>query len=344
MNAVPADTRAPHLDLEDLIAEVTGQPIDDPAREHLTRCQHCRAEANRWDLVAAGVRGLVTATPEPAPPPALPRQTRPGPARPRKPLPRPALPRHPFPRPARPRLPAGPRRRAALAASAAAALVVVGGAGYAATAALTRPASGPVLTAVSGCSGVELTDGTLEQVNGTSLVIKTASGRPVTVTTAAATIVTVAGALRGDITDGAPVIAIGPSSAGTVAAASVTVGSLPGGKKGNLTPPTGWVVARGTAADASTAGFTVVTSGGTRVPVTTTGSTFVVQPRARLSQLQVGVTIVAVGHAGPDGTLSAAGVVQQPPGPMQVHFSLPIRHCSPALLADALATAVASGG
>ena len=122
MNAGPADTRSPHLDLGDLIAEVTGQPIDDRAREHLTRCEHCRAEANRWDLVADGVRGLVAATPEAAQP-----------ARPRR---------------ARPRVLAGPRRRTVLAASAAAALVLLGAAGYRATTALTRHAPGTVLTAV----------------------------------------------------------------------------------------------------------------------------------------------------------------------------------------------------
>ena len=66
MNTGPADTRSPHLDLEDLIAEVTGQPVNGRARAHLARCEHCRAEANRWDLVASGVRGLAAATPEAA--------------------------------------------------------------------------------------------------------------------------------------------------------------------------------------------------------------------------------------------------------------------------------------
>ena len=74
MNAGPADTRSPHLDLEDLIAEVTGQATDDRAREHLARCEHCRAEANRWNLVADGVRGLAADTPETAQP-ARPRHT-----------------------------------------------------------------------------------------------------------------------------------------------------------------------------------------------------------------------------------------------------------------------------
>ena len=112
MNAGPADTRSPHLDLADLIAEVTGQAIADPAREHLARCEHCRAEVNRWDLVAGGVRGLAAATPEAA---------------------QPARPRH-----TRPRVLAGPRRRTVLAASAAAALVLLAAVGYGATTALTQ--------------------------------------------------------------------------------------------------------------------------------------------------------------------------------------------------------------
>jgi hypothetical protein len=317
MNTGPADTRSPHLDLEDLIAEVTGQPVDGRAREHLARCEHCRAEANRWDLVASGVRGLAAATPEAAPP-----------AR---------------PRPAR--LPVGPRRRTVLAA-AAAALVVLGGAGYWATTALTRHASSTVLTAVSGCSGLELAHGTLERVNG-NLVIKTASGQPVTVTTTPSTKVSVAGPLRSDITDGASVIALGPRSGGTIAAASVTVGLPPGPSSGpgalKVTPPPGWGVARGTVANTGIGGFTVVTPGGTRVPVTTSGGTRVVVPRASLGQLQAGLATVAVGHAGPHRTLSAVLVLQQPPGPLQVHFNVTTRGCSPASLADALATAFSGG-
>src|SRR5262249_24415338 len=54
MNAGPADT---HLDLGDLIAEVTGQAIDDRAREPLALCGPCRAEAKRWDLVAGAGGG-----------------------------------------------------------------------------------------------------------------------------------------------------------------------------------------------------------------------------------------------------------------------------------------------
>ena len=104
-----------------------------------------------------------------------------------------------------------------------------------------------------------------------------------------------------------------------------------------MTPPPGWVAVQGTVSDASTAGFTVVTSGGTRVPVTTSGGTFVVVPHASLGQLQAGVTTVALGHAGPDGTLSAIGVLQQPPGSQcRVHFNVAVRGCSPASIAEAL--------
>src|ERR1700722_3825161 len=99
MNAGHADTRSPHLDLGDLIAEVNGQAIDDRAREHLTRCEHCRAEVSRWDLVAGGVRALAAAAPAAA---------------------QPARPRH-----TRPRVLAGPWRRAMLVAGSAAAALVL---------------------------------------------------------------------------------------------------------------------------------------------------------------------------------------------------------------------------
>lgn len=306
MNARPADTRSPHLDLGDLIAEVTGQPIDDRAREHLTRCEHCHGEANRWELVAGGVRSLAAATPEAA---------------------QPARPRH-----TRPHVLAGPRRRTVLAASAAAVLVLLGGAGYGATAALTRHAAGTVLTAVSGCTALEQANGTLERVNGSSLVIKTASGQPVTVTTTAATFMTMSGPLLSDITDGASVMVRGHSSGAAIAAAIVTVG-----QPFSAVNPPGFVPVRGTVADPSTAGFTLVTSTGTRIPVTTSGSTLVVVPHASLGQLQAGAATFALGHAGPDGTLSAQAVAtisQLPSGP---RLSMTYRGCSPAAIAAALA-------
>jgi len=122
--------------------------------------------------------------------------------------------------------------------------VVLGGGGYGLTAALTRHVAGPVgsstktaLTAVSGCTALKEASGTLEQVNGTSLVIKTASGQPVTVTTTASTLISVSGAPLSDITNGVSIAVAGPSSDGTVAATTVVVGwphsndtpRLPGG-------------------------------------------------------------------------------------------------------------------
>jgi hypothetical protein len=320
MNAGPAGTRSPHLDLEDLIAEVTGQPVDDQAREHLTHCEHCQAEANRWDLVASGVRALAADTPQTAQPNR--------------------------PRPTQLRVLGNPRRRTMLIASAAAAAVLLGAGGYAISNALTRHTPTAVLTAVNGCSGVELANGTLQQVNGTSLVIQGANGQRVTVTTTPSTTVSVAGALLSDVTNGASVIVLGPRSGGTIAALSITVGRLPGNGTPKVTPPPGWGVAEGTVADAGTAGFTVVTSGGTRVPVTTSSGTNVVVPDASLSQLRTGagITTTAVGQAGPNRTLAAKGVLQQPQGgQFHIQFHVKVSGCSPTSLAAALNAVLASG-
>lgn len=308
MNTGPADTRSAHLDLEDLIAGACGQPVADRARDHLAGCEHCRAEARRWDLVARGVRGLAAAAPEAAPP-APPRS--------------------------RPRALAGPRRRTILAASAAAAVLVLAGVGYGLTGVLTRHAPGAVLTAVSGCNGLRLGAGTLEQVNGSSLVLKMAGGRPVAVTTTPSTKVSVAGPLRRDITDGATVVVLGPRSGQTIAAASVTITSSLRGL--SVSPPSGWVAAIGTVSDAGPAGFTVVTPGGGRVPVTTSGSTFVNVSQASLGQLKAGALTVVVGRPAADGTLAAAGLLQQSPGSgIQVQFHIRLSGCPPASLAAAL--------
>ncbi|MGH3279883.1 MAG: hypothetical protein ACRDNW_12210, partial [Trebonia sp.] len=239
MNADPTDTRHPHLDLGDLIAGAAGQPVGDRAREHLASCERCQREASRWNLVAGGVRGLAAAAPETAQP-ARPQLTR-------------------------RRIPAGPWRRATLAAgSAAAALVLLVGVG-AVTGVVHvhfgNSGTETVLTAVTGCSQLEQADGTLEKVNGTSLAIETASGQPVTVTTTATTFMSMSGALLSDITDGASVMVRGPGSGGTITAAVVTVG-----RPFSAVNPAGYVPVQGTVADASTGGFTLVTSSGTRIP------------------------------------------------------------------------------
>ena len=310
MNTGPADT---HLDLGDLIAEATGQPIDDRARNHLARCEHCRAEADRWNLVGGGVRRLAAATPEPTQPA------------------RPGGPRH-----TRLRVLAGSRRRTVLAASVAAALVLLVGVGEVTGLVhvhISGPGTGTVLTAVTGCSQLQQANGTLEQVNGSSLVIKTASGQPVTVTTTATTFVSMSGTLLRDITNGASVMVRGSRSDGTIKAAIVTVG-----QPFSAVNPPGFVPVQGTVSDASTAGFTLVTSSGTRIPVTTSGGTLVVIPHASPGQLQAGASIFAVGHAEPDGTLSAIAVaaVSQPPTGTHIRASVKVKDCSNSSITEAL--------
>jgi hypothetical protein len=348
MNADPTDTPSPHLDLEDLVASANGQPIGDAAREHLAGCPHCLLEVSRWSLVASGVRGLAAAS-EAAPAAA---SGQPGlPAMPG----RAAWPTGPQ-RTGR-RL-AGPARRALLVAGgAAAALVLLVGVGIGSGLVqvnLSGPSAETVLTAVSGCAALESATGMLEQVNGSSLVIKTASGQPLTVTTTAATEageVGASGSLLGDITDGASVTLWGPSSDGTIAAFFVIVANP---AQQHPQPPPGMVVVKGTVADAGTAGFTVVTADATRVPVTTSGHTAVSVLNASLGQLPTGASILALGSAGPDGTLSAVGVVAilapppaSPPaglpGAPQVHVQtsaraqVHVKNCSPAAVDEVLA-------
>jgi hypothetical protein len=312
----------PHLDLGDLVAEVTGQPVGDRARAHLAACEHCQLEANRWNLVADGVRGLAAAAPETAAPEtAAPETAAPEAAQPG--------------RPGRTgqRVVAGPWRRAMVVAGSVAAalvlLVAVGAvSGYVHISSNKTEAA---LTAVTGCSQLEQADGTLAQVNGSSLVIKTTSGQPVTITTTASTFVAMSGPLLSDITDGASVVVRGDSSGGTIAAAIITVGP-----PFSAVNPLGFVPVQGTVSDASTAGFTLVTSSGARVRVTTSSDTLVVVTHASLGQLQADASIFAIGHAGPDGTLSASGVAaitQLPQGP---HNGVSVKDCSPSSITEAL--------
>ena len=293
-----------HLDLEDLIAEVTGQTIGDQAREHLAGCQQCQLEAERWSLVADGVRDLATEAAEVPQPARLPHTRR--------------------------QVLAGPWRRAIVAVgSVAAALVLLLAIGIAdglVHVHLSGPGSGSgsetTLTAVSGCTQLVQAQGTLQRVNGTDVVIKTASGQLVTVTTRPTTRLTASGALLGDITDGAAVTVAGTSSNGRIAADYVVIGGNP-----SLSVP-GTVTVRGTVSDAGAAGFTVVTSAGTRVPVTTPGTTAVTVSHASLGQLQDGGRTMTVGYAGPDGTLSALAVLQPPNWPAGAHASVSVKNCS----------------
>lgn len=308
MNAHPTGTRHPHLDLGDLIALAAGQPVGDQSRQHLAGCEYCQLEAERWNLVAESVRGLATAAPA-TPQPEL-QQRRPR------------------------RVPAAWRRAMVAAASAAAALILVAGIGAATGVVHVQfggHSSEPVLTSVSGCNELEQADGTLEEVHGTSLVVQTAAGRPVMVTTTASTFVSMSGALPSDITDGASVMVHGYSSDGTIRAAIVTVG-----QPFSAVKPSGLVALQGTVSDSSTAGFTLMTPTGSRVAVSTSASTLVVVPHARPDQLQTGSPIFALGTVGQAGTLSARAVAVVSQLRSGAHISVSVKNCSASTIIEAL--------
>jgi hypothetical protein len=259
------------------------------------------------------------------------------------------------------------RRRLLVIAVAAAGILVIGSIFYGLTAgpggsgraagapnANGHAGTGAGLTGVSGCPGLEATSGTLDRVNGTSLVLKIPDGAPVTVTASASTKVTrqVTGSI-GDIADGAQVIVRGTGSDGTIAAQNISIAVLPklprpphpGHRRGLIRTRRGAVgqggIAIGTVADASAGSFTVVMPGGLRVPVTTSGSTTVLTlASASLSQLQAGELIVAVGSVAPDGALAAATVEQGTQLPQVVQrgngiAKLPRLGCSPSAVATA---------
>lgn len=311
---------SPHLSLEELLAEANGDAAGERASEHLATCRSCRADTERWAAVAAGVRQLVAATPSPPPWPV-------GFFAETAPAGRVTL------RAARPRGLARTRPHRVLAA-AAVAVVAAGGTAYGLTTGLTggngrAGTAGAGLTAVTGCAGLDAASGMLEQVNGTSLVVQTPGGRSVTVTTSHAT--KLARELTGTltaITDGARVVVYGTGSDGIIAAKNVTVGitldmpkpppspkastlpDLPGGPKPRIEPPGTPGIASGTVAEASPGRFTLVRSDGTRVQVTTGSATVFTLTAASLSQFRTGGYVIAVGAAGPNGTLAATTVEQ----------------------------------
>lgn len=307
MNTKPTDTRDAHLDLEDLIAAASGELPDEAVRRHLSSCAPCRLEVKRWHLVADGVRSLGAGAPEAS---GLKGALAIG-GRVRS-----------------------PRRRALLmVASAAAALLLLVGLGEVAGVVHVRFGSGsaPVLTAVSGCAGLEQADGTLTQVNGANLVIESAGGRPVTVTTTASSFISMSGPLLPAITDGSSVRVRGDSAGGVIRATIVTVG-----QPFSAVNPPGLSPVQGTVANASASGFTLVTSAGTRLAVITSASTLVVLPDVTPSQLQTGTAAFALGYPQPDGSLSARAVtaVSQAPSGLQVRVS--VKNCAPSSIVEAL--------
>jgi hypothetical protein len=315
-----------HLDIEELLGEASGTPLKEEAKAHLADCPACRSDAQRWATVARGVRRLVAATPAPAN--CLPddgssgHSSTPGNSD-----------QHDWRPTRRRRLP----RRAFLGGAAAAVLVIAAGsyglaAGFGGASPRPATSGGPRtvsagLIAVTGCPALDATSGTLEQVNGPDLVIKTSDGQSVTVATAASTKVSreVSGSLD-DIHDGAQVIVESTEPNGTTVAQSVGVGmgSVVGKLKQLPIPPVLPVkvggpgigpqlgLASGIVVDASSGGFTVVEPDGARVPVTTTSSTTVtVLSAAAIGNLETGEFTVAVGTSGTSGTLEADSVEQE---------------------------------
>jgi hypothetical protein len=100
--------------------------------------------------------------------------------------------------------------------------------------------------------------------------------------------------------------------------------------------PPGFLPVQGTVSDATTTGFTLVTSTGTRVAVTTSGDTLVIVPHASPSQLQPGIRIFAVGDIGRDGTLSAQAVAAVTQLSGGRHLSVSVKDCSPSSIVYAL--------
>jgi hypothetical protein len=280
----------PHLDLEELLAGLAGEPLSEQARDHLESCPGCRSEIERWGTTSDATRMLVAATELP-----------------------------PW------QLPAGtiahqPRRRTLLTAAAAAAvLAAAGGTTWGLTSGGAAPPA--ALTAVTGCPGLAATSGTLEQIDGTQLVVRTQGGQTVTVTVNSATTVSieVTGSLS-DITGGTGVIVHGTPQGAMLAAQNVLANMpqlLPdqGRPSGKVPQPPkrqpGPGIAAGTVSDLHAGGFTVTRVAGGQVHVTTSAATVVdTLTPGRVGQLRTGVHLIAVGQAGPDGTLAASAVEQ----------------------------------
>jgi hypothetical protein len=213
-----------------------------------------------------------------------------------------------------------------------------------------RPATAG-LVAVNGCSNLSAVSGTLEQVNGSDLVLRTSDGQSVAISTASSLIGSEVNGTLNDISDGAQVLVFGIESNGTITAATVNVGAIDKVKPLEPPQPSGLdpratVATVGTVADAHTGSFTMVNSDGTNVAVRTTGSTRVFTLRTlSAQQLQVGGFTVAVGNTPGPGSTLVAGAVQQVPEPISLPQPIPGKggrtDCSPA---DVLTAAVLSHG
>jgi hypothetical protein len=290
-----------HLDIDDLLTE----PVSDQAITHLDDCPDCRTEAARWRTVASGVRGVLTDAP------SAPELGAVAAASGRRPT------------------------RTGWLAATAAAVVALGGVGYglAARAHSPSPAASTALAAVRGCAALKQVYGTLTQVNSTSVVIETASGQAVTVTTSATTAVNLTVLPLSDIADNETVTVVGPVQGGIIQARSVILGLKPGEQE--LNSP-GSPAPSGTVTHAYDGGFILATTGGSPIQVVTSAATEVDMFNASLSQLQTGRYTTALGYAGAGGTLAANLIMELP----NSHVWLSQVGCTPSSIANAYALAL----
>jgi hypothetical protein len=201
----------------------------------------------------------------------------------------------------------------------------------------SRPGPQLNLASVSGCAPLRQATGTLARTDGSSAVIKLASGQLVTVTTSPATRMATFGTLSGDVTDGATVIVVGGTLKGTLYANFINVGFHLPARELNSSE------VQGTVADAGRGGFTVVTATGARVQVTLMSITVVNVAKASVAQLHVGAGTIAVGHLGPDGTLSGQLILQPLPSLGTQGVRVAVKNCSGSAI-DHEITALAAGG
>jgi hypothetical protein len=294
---------ARHVPVEELASGRLGAS----GREHLRHCADCQQQLREWAATRDAVDLMISDSrpPEGLIDDVLAIVTR-------EPINRRAR------RPAS-RWRAGRERRARLAAAAAVLVVVAGGAGYgiydlagSPGRSLVQPAA---VTAVAGCSGLESVTGTLQTIEGSTLVIRSADGSTVRITTAVGThTIRQQSASMAAIRDGEAVIVTGTYSDGSLKAARVgqlsAVPPVPSSADAARILNQGQAV--GTLADLAAGRFAVVEPGGNRVAVTTSSSTRVIATLpADPARLQIGARTAAVGKAGPNGTLVASTLDQQ---------------------------------
>ncbi|ROT33523.1 hypothetical protein EF879_00715 [Micromonospora sp. HM5-17] len=179
------------------------------------------------------------------------------------------------------------------------------------------------LVASTECADLKVAAGTVEAINGSSLVLRTESGKTITITTDGSTKVThqVTGSV-GDITSGTAVMVRGQGDESGKEVTAEQIAVLPKAvRMPNLPLEGGFLdmtrlmasrgVVMGTASAMGGDGFTVKGANGTEVKVVASSATPVVkQESTTLSELELGKYTVAVGVLTDDGTLSAT-IVQQ---------------------------------